>query len=53
MVAYGTERTLILKSKGWRYNKGGWENIFKPISDTCSDTVGESGANWPGKFDKE
>lgn len=49
MVAYGTERTLILKSKGWRYNKGGWDSIFQPISDTCTDIAGESGSNWPGE----
>nr|XP_022901745.1 alpha-(1,6)-fucosyltransferase [Onthophagus taurus] len=48
LVAYGTERTLILKSKGWKYNKGGWEEKFKPISDTCTDTFGENGSTWPG-----
>ena len=37
IVAYGTERTLILKSKGWRYNKGGFEEIFMPLSETCND----------------
>ncbi|KAL1506287.1 hypothetical protein ABEB36_005679 [Hypothenemus hampei] len=47
MVAYGTKRTLILKSKGWRYHKGGWEEIFKPISDTCTTPEGESVATWP------
>lgn len=49
MVAYGTERTLILKSKGWRYHKGGWEEVFKPISDTCTDPSGESVSSWPGR----
>lgn len=48
MVAYGTQRTLVIKSKGWRYHKGGWEEIFKPISDTCTDPHGETIANWPG-----
>ncbi|KAF2892960.1 hypothetical protein ILUMI_13212 [Ignelater luminosus] len=48
MVAYGTQRTLILKSKGWRYHKGGWEEVFKPISETCTDPEGESSSNWPG-----
>nr|XP_023022722.1 alpha-(1,6)-fucosyltransferase [Leptinotarsa decemlineata] len=48
MVAYGTKRTLILKSKGWRYHKGGWEEIFKPISNTCLSPSGESVASWPG-----
>ncbi|CAH1104583.1 unnamed protein product [Psylliodes chrysocephalus] len=48
MVAYGTKRTLILKSKGWRYHKAGWEEIFKPVSDTCLSPNGQSIAGWPG-----
>ena len=34
VVAYGTERTLVLRSKGWRYNRQGWEDVFKPLSET-------------------
>lgn len=49
MVAYGTKRTLILKSKGWRYHKAGWDEVFKPISDSCTDPYGESASNWPGR----
>ena len=51
IVAYGTERTLILKSKGWRYNKqGGFEEIFQPLSETCMDAQGTGGHQmWPGK----
>lgn len=45
-MAYANERTLILKSKGWRYHKGGWEEVFKPISDTCTTIDGSSHANW-------
>lgn len=48
MVAYGTKRTLILKSKGWRYHKPGWEDIFQPLSQNCLDPSGESTSNWPG-----
>jgi glycoprotein 6-alpha-L-fucosyltransferase len=48
MVAYGTKRTLILKSKGWRYHKSGWDEVFKPVSDSCVDPSGESVSNWPG-----
>lgn len=51
MVAYGTKRTLILKSKGWRYHKGGWEEVFKPISETCTDPAGETASSWPGRED--
>lgn len=53
MVAYGTKRTLILKSKGWRYHKAGWEEVFKPVSDTCLDPDGEIVSNWPGHEDTQ
>lgn len=46
-MAYGTERTLILKSKGWRYQKDGWESVFQPLSDTCVSPNGDSRGNWP------
>lgn len=49
MVAYGTERTLVIKSKGWRYHKAGWEEIFKPVSETCTDPSGKTQSSWPGK----
>ena len=48
LVAYGTERTLILKSAGWRYNKKGFEEVFLPMSETCLDPSGGSRATWPG-----
>nr|CAH7753493.1 unnamed protein product [Callosobruchus chinensis] len=53
MVAYGTQRTLILKSKGWRYHKAGWEEVFKPVSDTCTSIEGDSFSNWPGHEDTQ
>lgn len=49
-MAYATERTLIMKSKGWRYHKGGWEEIFLPVSETCTDSIGETQATWPGQL---
>lgn len=49
IVAYGTQRTLILKSKGWRYDRKGWEDVFQPLSETCSDSAGISFAHWPGE----
>lgn len=51
IMAYGTQRTLILNSKGWRYNKEGWETVFKPISDTCTTAGGASHTVWPGTED--
>ena len=35
ITAYGTERMLVLKSKGWRYDKAGFEDVFHPLSETC------------------
>lgn len=52
-VAYGTERTLILKSRGWRYRKAGWEEVFLPVSRTCTDPSGETHSHWPGKKDTQ
>jgi len=49
LVAYGTERTLILKSKGWRYNKKGFEDVFLPMSDSCRSPDGASHSGWPGQ----
>ncbi|XP_075155715.1 alpha-(1,6)-fucosyltransferase 8 [Haematobia irritans] len=53
IVAYATERTLILKSKGWRYHKGGWEEVFQPVSDSCLDIGGARANNWPGRPDSQ
>jgi len=49
LVAYGTERTLVLKSKGWRYNKKGFQDVFLPMSETCTNPEGSSRSGWPGK----
>ncbi|XP_074644328.1 alpha-(1,6)-fucosyltransferase-like [Tubulanus polymorphus] len=40
IIAYGTGRTMILESKGWRYSTGGWEKVFQPVSETCTDKTG-------------
>jgi len=50
ITAYGTERTLILKSKGWRYNRNGYEEIFQPVSETCQEASGPK-KHWPGNED--
>ncbi len=49
IVAYATERTLILESKGWRYAREGWEKFFLPLSTTCRDRKGSSTGRWGGK----
>lgn len=48
ITAYGSQRTLILKSSGWRYNKKGFEEVFLPLSNTCLAAEGSSKSNWPG-----
>ena len=47
IVAYGTERTLILKSHGWRYNKKGFEDVFQPMSENCAVMPPGNHAYWP------
>lgn len=46
LIAFGTERTLILESHGWRYSSGGWEKYFLPVSETCTDRSGSSSKSW-------
>ncbi|XP_077299866.1 alpha-(1,6)-fucosyltransferase 8 [Arctopsyche grandis] len=50
ILAYATERTLILRSAGWRYHRAGWEQIFLPISETCTSLEGDTKDAWPGKW---
>ncbi|XP_071797508.1 alpha-(1,6)-fucosyltransferase-like [Asterias amurensis] len=52
IVAYGTQRTLILQSKGWRYAPEGWEKFFLPLSETCVDRRGESTTRWGSTIEK-
>lgn len=49
MIAYGTQRTLILESQNWRYATGGWETVFRPVSETCTDRAGSTTGHWSGK----
>ncbi|XP_057372772.1 alpha-(1,6)-fucosyltransferase-like [Daphnia carinata] len=53
IMAYATKRTLILNSKKWRYHRGGWEKVFLPLSDTCTDPSGLDRSNWPGTNDTQ
>lgn len=47
--AYGTERTMIIQPKEWNYHKGGFEEIFMPLSTTCQTDDSQSKLQWPGK----
>jgi glycoprotein 6-alpha-L-fucosyltransferase len=40
ITAYGTKRTLIINSYGWRYSDMGWEGMFLPASNTCTVAKG-------------
>nr|XP_049700311.1 alpha-(1,6)-fucosyltransferase isoform X1 [Helicoverpa armigera] len=51
IFAYATERTLILNSKGWRYNNKGWDYVFMPISDTCTSAYDDKVVQWPVTYD--
>ncbi|XP_012939134.1 alpha-(1,6)-fucosyltransferase [Aplysia californica] len=46
ITAYAMQRTLILESKGWRYAPKGWETVFMPLSETCTDKGGGSKIRW-------
>ncbi|KAF5294269.1 hypothetical protein FQR65_LT10855 [Abscondita terminalis] len=48
IVAYGTQRTLILKSNNWRYHNAGWEEIFLPLSHSCTEIYDAIPVKWPG-----
>ncbi len=49
VVAYGTQRTLLIESRGWRYASGGWETVFLPVSDTCTAVSG-SRSPWSSEY---
>ncbi|ELU04531.1 hypothetical protein CAPTEDRAFT_97586 [Capitella teleta] len=49
IIAYGTQRTFVLESRGWRYSSEGWEKYFLPLSETCTDRQGDSSRAWGGK----
>ena len=56
ITAYATERILILDSRRWRYNSyqtDGFEEVFKPLSDTCVIDLSDikSKKKWPGDPD--
>ena len=54
IVAYGSGRTLLLKSSDWSYGKGAFEKFFKPLSGSCGslhqkNIFIKSHNWWPGK----
>ncbi|KAK8735422.1 hypothetical protein OTU49_005381 [Cherax quadricarinatus] len=53
MAAYGKNRTLIVNSAGWRYSPNGWETVFQPFSETCTNFSMKNVTNWPGTSDSQ
>ena len=60
VIAYGTERTLLLDSRHWSYisdQSNGFEEVFMPLSETCVlddiDLQPHSIQKWPGEKDAE
>ena len=49
MMAYGTNRTLIYKTEGFRYSKDGFNGIFKQLSNNCNECPEATHNYWPGK----
>lgn len=45
IVAYASNRTMIMNSAGWRYSRKGWETAFMPLSETCRN-VGFGKVYW-------
>lgn len=51
IVAYGSRRTMVLDSRGWRYSQRGWDSIFLPVSSNCRNFTEDLNAeSWRGKF---
>lgn len=47
IIAYATERTLVLEKGSGIYKGHTWEQVFLPLSDTCTSTDGKTQGNWP------
>ena len=48
IIAYATERTLILESNRWKYSHGGWESAFMPLSEICTTAPGKQKSGLKG-----
>lgn len=47
-MAYGSQRTLVVESKNWKYHSQGFEEVFHPLSENCTDASGANRSIWPG-----
>ncbi|XP_063884468.1 alpha-(1,6)-fucosyltransferase-like isoform X2 [Scylla paramamosain] len=53
MAAYGSGKTFVLHSRGWRYSPDGWEVLFEPLSHTCVNISSGVIDPWPGTNESE
>ncbi|OQR75134.1 hypothetical protein BIW11_00821 [Tropilaelaps mercedesae] len=51
VMSISMKRTLVLKSKGWRYNKRGFEDVFLPVSNSCLTTSDDHVLKYPAPDD--
>ncbi|CAF1129035.1 unnamed protein product [Rotaria sordida] len=49
-IAYALGRPMILFSDGWRYNPGGFDQVFQPLSRNCTKASATSASSW-GNYD--
>ena len=49
ILAYATERTLVIDSKGWRYSSEGWKVAFLPVSN-CTIAEGSVRSEYPSRI---
>ncbi|EDO43595.1 predicted protein [Nematostella vectensis] len=52
IVAFGSQRTMIIDSTGWRYSSSGWSGIFLQPSETCTSYTGGF-SNWQRNNDAQ
>jgi glycoprotein 6-alpha-L-fucosyltransferase len=47
LVAYSTERTLIIKNPIWHSSNKAYEEVFQPVSKSCANTPHGIHSPWP------
>ena len=51
-IAYALGRPMILFSEGWRYNPGGFDQIFYSPSVACNKSAASGASAWGKRFNK-
>lgn len=47
VIAYATERTLVIEKTNGIYAGHNWDQIFLTLSETCTNTKGRTHGKWP------